>query len=118
MPSVLAPASQFVRQLRATKMRQNLVGMVSKNTINSILINGKIKLVRKALRGFRYKISAKCIGVHLQAMSLSNPHYITTGLNHTGFRRADRISVVRSEEHTSELQSRPHLVCRLLLEKK
>src|SRR5690625_5497657 len=26
--------------------------------------------------------------------------------------------VVRSEEHTSELQSRGHLVCRLLLEKK
>src|SRR5690554_7431991 len=28
------------------------------------------------------------------------------------------IKVRRSEEHTSELQSRPHLVCRLLLEKK
>src|SRR5436305_3172421 len=27
-------------------------------------------------------------------------------------------AVERSEEHTSELQSRPHLVCRLLLEKK
>src|SRR3989442_3850569 len=27
-------------------------------------------------------------------------------------------TVPRSEEHTSELQSRPHLVCRLLLEKK
>src|SRR3989442_13290187 len=27
-------------------------------------------------------------------------------------------SNIRSEEHTSELQSRPHLVCRLLLEKK
>src|SRR5579872_4589511 len=26
--------------------------------------------------------------------------------------------VCRSEEHTSELQSRPHIVCRLLLEKK
>src|SRR5207253_7720586 len=26
--------------------------------------------------------------------------------------------VIRSEEHTSELQSRGHLVCRLLLEKK
>src|SRR5690554_7762545 len=25
---------------------------------------------------------------------------------------------IRSEEHTSELQSRPHIVCRLLLEKK
>src|SRR3989442_9724965 len=28
------------------------------------------------------------------------------------------VEQVRSEEHTSELQSRPHLVCRLLLEKK
>src|SRR5215813_991297 len=27
-------------------------------------------------------------------------------------------ATARSEEHTSELQSRPHLVCRLLLEKK
>src|SRR5690554_7029174 len=32
--------------------------------------------------------------------------------------RARRWGSVRSEEHTSELQSRPHLVCRLLLEKK
>src|SRR3989442_8102526 len=36
--------------------------------------------------------------------------------------RARRGTVIRprhrSEEHTSELQSRPHLVCRLLLEKK
>src|SRR5690554_7073536 len=31
------------------------------------------------------------------------------------FRQLDSL---RSEEHTSELQSRPHLVCRLLLEKK
>src|SRR5690554_7381026 len=30
----------------------------------------------------------------------------------------DTFSFERSEEHTSELQSRPHLVCRLLLEKK
>src|SRR3989442_8833416 len=29
-----------------------------------------------------------------------------------------RQGFARSEEHTSELQSRPHLVCRLLLEKK
>src|SRR3989442_4670807 len=28
------------------------------------------------------------------------------------------LNLKRSEEHTSELQSRPHLVCRLLLEKK
>src|SRR5207253_4077398 len=33
-------------------------------------------------------------------------------------RAAPWISATRSEEHTSELQSRGHLVCRLLLEKK
>src|SRR5690554_8178139 len=33
-------------------------------------------------------------------------------------RAATRKNKLRSEEHTSELQSRPHLVCRLLLEKK
>src|SRR5690554_7611465 len=39
------------------------------------------------------------------------------------FAAEERVAIVgprktRSEEHTSELQSRPHLVCRLLLEKK
>src|SRR5437870_10409922 len=39
-----------------------------------------------------------------------------TGFDHTLERsRGQRL---RSEEHTSELQSRGHLVCRLLLEKK
>src|SRR3712207_8544979 len=33
-------------------------------------------------------------------------------------RRAGRDGAARSEEHTSELQSRQYLVCRLLLEKK
>src|SRR5690625_6628703 len=33
-------------------------------------------------------------------------------------RLGDRTTARRSEEHTSELQSRGHLVCRLLLEKK
>src|SRR6266481_4250571 len=32
--------------------------------------------------------------------------------------RATRVTSARSEEHTSELQSQFHLVCRLLLEKK
>src|SRR3989442_7335323 len=35
-----------------------------------------------------------------------------------GVVRVPEESRSRSEEHTSELQSRPHLVCRLLLEKK
>src|SRR5689334_24738013 len=35
-----------------------------------------------------------------------------------GMRPDDYLEFVRSEEHTSELQSQFHLVCRLLLEKK
>src|SRR3989442_4662279 len=34
------------------------------------------------------------------------------------FKDSGFTQATRSEEHTSELQSRPHLVCRLLLEKK
>src|SRR5690606_41089462 len=39
-------------------------------------------------------------------------------LERTGERCARSLRVPRSEEHTSELQSRENLVCRLLLEKK
>src|SRR2546430_6035375 len=44
----------------------------------------------------------------------ANPH----GLVLSPDRRTLYISVERSEEHTSELQSQSNLVCRLLLEKK
>src|SRR2546422_3221796 len=40
-----------------------------------------------------------------------------TGAAHTPFAHQGSLKLVRSEEHTSELQSRLHLVCRLLLEK-
>src|SRR3989442_11635471 len=49
-----------------------------------------------------------------------NVEHITGGagfLSSVGFGMEVR-GPKRSEEHTSELQSRPHLVCRLLLEKK
>src|SRR5690606_40358772 len=44
-------------------------------------------------------------------------HYFSTAL-FGGSRRDCRYVSRRSEEHTSELQSRENLVCRLLLEKK
>src|SRR3712207_8415221 len=43
------------------------------------------------------------------------------GYRHPGYgalERVPRVGGIRSEEHTSELQSRQYLVCRLLLEKK
>src|SRR5215510_11638378 len=57
----------------------------------------------------RYQIS------HLAIISASeSPRRSSTSLVNT----ASMSSSARSEEHTSELQSRGHLVCRLLLEKK
>src|SRR5436305_10927946 len=40
--------------------------------------------------------------------------YLNCPMNEAEYRAVE----VRSEEHTSELQSRPHIVCRLLLVKK
>src|SRR3989442_15927510 len=50
---------------------------------------------------------------HLEAAGLG----MATAAKALGQRNAVEFRA-RSEEHTSELQSRPHLVCRLLLEKK
>src|SRR3712207_8721885 len=59
-------------------------------------------------------------GLHPDAVGTPFPR---VGANSAGFAARHRgaarpDSVVRSEEHTSELQSRQYLVCRLLLEKK
>src|SRR3989442_4795722 len=51
--------------------------------------------------------------------SLETVALATDGVDHVDLHRCAALDVLdRSEEHTSELQSRPHLVCRLLLEKK
>src|SRR5687768_18271104 len=44
--------------------------------------------------------------------------FVSPGRSALGGRRSRHAFHNRSEEHTSELQSRLHLVCRLLLEKK
>src|SRR5690554_434275 len=49
-----------------------------------------------------------------QMWEVAEERQVNEGLPGRGFAFSDE----RSEEHTSELQSRPHLVCRLLLEKK
>src|SRR3712207_8847407 len=43
---------------------------------------------------------------------------VRTGVNSPRAVITPSVTAIRSEEHTSELQSRQYLVCRLLLEKK
>src|SRR5258708_27368137 len=65
---------------------------------------------------FRSLLDSVMTRLHLQAM-LPVCACRILDLNSTGANRKHRLQV-RSEEHTSELQSPDHLVCRLLLEKK
>src|SRR3712207_7534138 len=73
---------------------------------------------------FRSKLVATA---HLPQEGAQRPGHIPTAVNvpwskaanEDGTFKSDKeLAKLRSEEHTSELQSRQYLVCRLLLEKK
>src|SRR5690554_5595057 len=101
--------------------------------INSRAINGKvIKAVANTIPGTA-KIMVISWSINQRPNQLLEPNiskYIkptTTGDIENGrsinvsnicLPLKSNLAIARSEEHTSELQSRPHLVCRLLLEKK
>src|SRR3712207_8064288 len=57
---------------------------------------------------FHFNVLCSVFGLHMFRRSQNNIMFITLLFN----------IHIRSEEHTSELQSRQYLVCRLLLEKK
>src|SRR5690554_7556126 len=69
---------------------------------------------------FRSNREAQHENVVRAAKSAGVKHIVYTSFMRNQERDNSAIAFLqdRSEEHTSELQSRPHLVCRLLLEKK
>src|SRR5258708_8771481 len=60
-------------------------------------------------------ISASCGNVPMSAIQIA---FISEDGSILAYMAARLSAMIRSEEHTSELQSPDHLVCRLLLEKK
>src|SRR5437899_8249895 len=61
------------------------------------------------------------VGIWIRTGSRREPselNGISHFIEHMVFKGTERRTAERSEEHTSELQSLRHLVCRLLLEKK
>src|SRR2546422_6548559 len=61
----------------------------------------------------------RCADIHALERRINAPRVIDRGIDRSiGKQLVKGHNDTRSEEHTSELQSRLHLVCRLLLEKK
>src|SRR2546422_7321476 len=65
-----------------------------------------------------YRLSSPPSSVAWGIVSPPNAHASTSVLLSLRHAYSSDTVLTRSEEHTSELQSRLHLVCRLLLEKK
>src|SRR5690625_659242 len=72
--------------------------------------------VAEPLEGLRD--SKKLTVLQRERMAVAIPTWATTAVGFAAADEIDAYGLSRSEEHTSELQSRGHLVCRLLLEKK
>src|SRR5258708_31399656 len=85
-------------------------------------------MIRRPPRSTLFPYTTLFRSVHLWFRHAAPRHHSTwlyrnvaagnSRLEHDAVEHAGRGLAVRSEEHTSELQSPDHLVCRLLLEKK
>src|SRR5690606_41870501 len=74
-------------------------------------------LARWRQNGAHRRLDLRCVVRTCRHRRAHRAHPLASGGGRRG-RRPDLAGVDRSEEHTSELQSREKLVCRLLLEKK
>src|SRR3712207_8943492 len=77
--------------------------------ITSSQATGWVRLPHRADNGFGVRVSSARALARLSGVRSSARSLYSESSNHP---------TTRSEEHTSELQSRQYLVCRLLLEKK
>src|SRR3989442_8538742 len=112
-----------------TAGRNWLPRVVAKETISEA---PNIRAVKRAMdcKFSAYRSARSEAGPVTPPAAMFHPHSGHTGSSEAMRRHLGQIRMAtciiayfvdptdRSEEHTSELQSRPHLVCRLLLEKK
>src|SRR5690554_7407600 len=93
---------------RMVRMTSPLYSAVPSSMRSGLPIHFQASLLMEMLVGFIRRWAGSF---------LTPPEVFSLGI-HWGLVMTSSVGLMRSEEHTSELQSRPHLVCRLLLEKK
>src|SRR5690554_7375666 len=106
--------------LVASRQRLFVTGVMVFVFQTAVFISYKTVFVRENFCSYRY-----------QRLISKSVCHVPVAVKFDGIQTFDGLKIVcyilycsknigfpRSEEHTSELQSRPHLVCRLLLEKK
>src|SRR5690554_3373154 len=95
---------------------------IAKDDINRLYQDISLALENEDLGKAFFEMLIKRSGVKLIDFENfdNNSFHVVTELPYKNGEDVFRPDIItlRSEEHTSELQSRPHLVCRLLLEKK
>src|SRR5207244_13149357 len=96
---------------RGIYLEQSVAGRQATRSSRSAVVadfdgDGRLEIVTNNFNGPPYHFGNR----------LPRRNYVELRLTGTTSNR-DAIGAVRSEEHTSELQSPDHLVCRLLLEK-
>src|SRR5690554_1593595 len=95
---------------RSSEVSPSVIFDISEDDRNH-LITHTVERYKKALKAEHDQAMAK---VEEQARDMALSYVGEVALSYPKTKKF----ISRSEEHTSELQSRPHLVCRLLLEKK
>src|SRR2546422_1156036 len=78
----------------------------------------RINLIRAVAHADDSRLATGTRAAIGRTVGIKQPDFLPGPLEMVSRPRAEDPGADRSEEHTSELQSRLHLVCRLLLEKK
>src|SRR5439155_6201339 len=110
------PAGAFVSPVGGTSIVDLAAAIQNPANASSALLQGTtIGIGRIAGTGVNFAATLRALRGDTNTNVLSTPSAVTMDNQEAEPKVAQE---VRSEEHTSELQSRGHIVCRLLLEKK
>src|SRR5690554_7415746 len=122
-PEALAKTYDYVQQIKKTPIVVNDARGFFTTRVIGTFINEGIAMLGEGLNPNSIEQAAMQAGYPIGPLKLMDEINMKLSLKLVGeYKKAAEQEGIefpqRSEEHTSELQSRPHLVCRLLLEKK